>query len=317
MFEVAFEDVVGQKQIVKMLKFYHDSFVNAGEVPSLLFLGKAGQGKTFLASKFAKSIGREACIINCGELKSVDQLINTYFLQNKDKDVSFIFDEVHEINKKVETFLLSLLNPTNEPYFSITINNQELFMEKSQFNFMACTTESQCIFPALRSRFREIQLNDFSKDEIFIILKNNIQNNLRESISFEIEAVKHLCDFCLNSGRRAVLIAQDVARYINAYKDQIDVFNKNHADYIIKDILDLFPLGLTRNEVNILKHIAEFEEDGVSLTQLQAFSGLTMSAQRDFEKSLLANCLIDINGKRKITTKGLNYLKDAKSNFGF
>jgi Holliday junction resolvasome RuvABC ATP-dependent DNA helicase subunit len=82
----------------------------------------------------------------------------------------------------------------------------------------------------------------------------------------------------------------------------------------LKDALDILPMGLTRIELRILELLKDRPR---TLTNLGAVTGLSKpSLQNDHELFLLKADLMEIEvGGRRITAKGLEYLKKFGSKF--
>ena len=77
----------------------------------------------------------------------------------------------------------------------------------------------------------------------------------------------------------------------------------------IKQILGIKPQGLTNLEVQILDILKS--NGPSSLQMLSAVTGMSRSAiQLEAENNLLRSGFMEIDGKRKITGKGTNILKE-------
>jgi len=124
----------------------------------------------------------------------------------------------------------------------------------------------------------------------------------------DFDALINTASFCKSNARSASKMGKEIETYcfcqgVLTYKNK-DVLPLIH-------ILDLYPLGLNRNEVNVLRFISEEEES--SLKSLCSKSGLTSQSQQDIEKPLLKFGLIQIDGRRSITYKGKEYLKNIEN----
>lgn len=126
------EDFVGQTHLVGPGKFLKQ-LIDSGTIPSLLFWGPPGSGKTTLASILAHSISAHFVFFSAilSGVKEIRQIVDqARLLREKNTTPTILFvDEIHWFNKSqqdaflphVENGLLTLIGATTEnPSFEIT-----------------------------------------------------------------------------------------------------------------------------------------------------------------------------------------------------
>ena len=162
--------------------------------------------------------------------------------------------------------------------------------------FIFATTESDKIFPPLKDRLTTVDFEPYTQLELAQIVKlctpdilyiNNTLNDVASTVR--------------NNARSAVKRSKEISLYCGAKDTKI--FGKvQFAD--LCDQVGILPHGLTYTEKQILDVLNNC--GSATLTGLAAKIGLSKSAlQRDHELYLLNKNLMEIDGKRKITSRGL------------
>ena len=191
---VKLEDYVGQDHVVGRGK-YIDRILRARFLPSLLFYGPPGIGKTTLAEIVAKTSNREfvalsAVTSNVKELRSVLAEVEDR-LGGQGRETVLFLDEIHRFNKSQQDVLL--------PY-----------VEKGKIILMGATTENPYFYvnSALLSRLQVVQLNPLDDEAIKELLKRAIQDEARgfgkEKIQFEPGAFESIIAMAGGDGRSAL-----------------------------------------------------------------------------------------------------------------
>lgn len=304
-----FKGIVGQSKLKRQLSFYIDGYRHGIFVPNLLFIAQKGQGKTSVAKQFAQHLNeiqpnKRYLEINCASIGNFKSLHKNYLSQNLKigKHITFLFDEASEIPLNSAMGLLSVLNPTKTGINIFDYGEERIEVNFRHHTFLFATTEPQKIFHALKDRLKPLHFEDYTIDQLLIIL----QDLLKDTIIHE-DVLKDIKNYIKGVPREIVYISKEINRYLELYKYktfQIEDWNK------LKDILSLRKFGLTQTEYNILKIIYDREE--IRLTDLAACSGLTRTClQNDVESYLVKKDLISITKTGRILTeKGKKYIED-------
>lgn len=158
------DEIIGQDEIIGKNSFLKRAIEN-DTLPSMIFYGPSGTGKTSLAlviSKLTKSKFKRINAVSAGisDLrKIIEEAIQGKKSLFKEKTILFI-DEIHRFNKKQQDFLLP-------------------FVENGTITLIGATTENPSfeVNSALLSRSQVFVFKILSEKEIFQIL-NNAQKKL-------------------------------------------------------------------------------------------------------------------------------------------
>ncbi|MBL01787.1 MAG: hypothetical protein CL774_04770 [Chloroflexi bacterium] len=155
-------DVYGQKHLISEGKFLHEA-IKHNNVPSLIFVGPPGCGKTTLAKIICKDSNNymgEISAVSSGvkDIRNFAEEAKYKLGENGIQSTLFI-DEIHRFSKSQQDALL--------PY-----------IESGSFKIIGATTEnpSYSIINPLLSRIRLCYLEKLSDDEIKKLLKNALIN---------------------------------------------------------------------------------------------------------------------------------------------
>jgi Holliday junction resolvasome RuvABC ATP-dependent DNA helicase subunit len=88
------EALIGQPEVAKKLNFFVASDTPSTPIPTMLFSGSQGLGKTFTSHMVAKALDRKIVEVNCGGLTEREQLYNDILLNrvNGYEHVTLLFD---------------------------------------------------------------------------------------------------------------------------------------------------------------------------------------------------------------------------------
>ena len=177
--------LIGQDRVRKSLgDLVHASRSLAEPLPSLLFEGPPGLGKSSFARAMAEELGVRIQVVTGSNLKDAKEAMSLLAGLGRG-DILFI-DEIHAVDKKVlECFYPAL----EERVFQWTVHegprSRSLEVELEPFAFMGATTEEGMLPEPLRSRFAQVvRLERYSDPEIEEIA-NSIASALSTSISPE------------------------------------------------------------------------------------------------------------------------------------
>ena len=302
-----FQDLIGQDAVKKKLSFYLDAFNKTGVCPFLNLIGAKGLGKTEFAKAFAKNLynsrgdKRSFVELNCSTIKNNEQFFEQIFLPLiADNEITILFDECHALPQDLTMAFLTIFNTEKESKKRFEWNEMTFEFNFKKQTFIFATTESDKIFPPLKDRLTIIDFEPYEADELAEIVKlccPNIifSNDVLDAISLTIR----------NNARSAVMRAKEINLYCGAKNKSI--FDMTSFDDLC-DQIGILPLGISFTEKQILQALQSC--GSCTLTGLSAKLGLSKtSVQRDHELYLLNKNLIEIDGKRKITSHGLEVCK--------
>ena len=188
------DEVVGQQHIIGKDKLLYRA-IKADKLGSLIFYGPPGTGKTTLAKVIANTTSAEFQQINAtiAGKKDMEEVVN----KAKDnlgmfgkKTILFV-DEIHRFNKGQQDYLLP-------------------FVEDGTLILIGATTENPYfeVNGALISRSSVFELKPLSKDDIKVVLRRAVYDNIKgmESYRAEIdeEALEFLADIAGGDARNAL-----------------------------------------------------------------------------------------------------------------
>ena len=164
-----------------------------------------------------------------------------------------------------------------------------------QQTFVFATTETDKIFPPLKDRLTVVDFEPYTTEELAEIIKICLPD-----ISFTDDCIQEVAKTVRNNARSAVKRSKEISLYCGAKEKQF--FDLDDFKDLSQQI-GILPLGLTNTEKQVLVSLKDVGAS--SLTSLSAQLGLSKTAlQRDHEMYLLNKNLMEIDGKRKITSRG-------------
>lgn len=299
-----FEGIIGQDQAKRELSFWLDSYQKTGYMPHLGIFGEKGNGKSHIAKAIAKNLvdlktrlPKKAKVINSATVKSVGQLVEEVFLPNDGAPVTYFFDEAHSLPKVgVTPALLTILEPNKRRQTSFSYDGMVLDFDFTQVSFIFATTEPHLMFHALKDRMEKIELEHYSVEELGKILALN----LGDEVTVDPTILPDIASYIRQNGRAAYKMAEKI-KALGA-----KAFGKTEWQSL-KDHLGLVWKGLSRHEIMMLKVLAECGE----MSEQHLASRLGMPSQvlrRDVQVYPMRLGLVTIDGKRKISQEGRNYL---------
>jgi Holliday junction resolvasome RuvABC ATP-dependent DNA helicase subunit len=305
-----FPDLIGQKAVKKKLSFYLDAFEATKLSPFLCLVGAKGLGKTEFAKAYAKNLhnddgrGRTFLELNCSTIKNNEQFFEQIFMPRiHDNEVTILFDEAHGLPKDLTMAFLTIFNTEKNHKKTFEWEGMSFEFDFKRQTFIFATTESDKIFPPLKDRLTTIDFEPYSRKELAEIIKL-----CTPDITFSNEALKEISQSVRNNPRSAVMRSKEIMLYCAS--KNIKHFTKDSFDEL-SDAVGILPYGISFTERQILNILQE--QGSCTLTGLSAKIGLSTSAIRsDHEMFLLNKNLMEIDGKRKITTEGVKVYDLAK-----
>lgn len=302
-----FPDLIGQGAVKKKLSFYINAFNKTGVCPFLLLTGAKGLGKTQFSKAFAKNLNnkdgskRAFLEINCSTIRNNAQFFEQIFLPIIcNNEITILFDECHALPKDLTMAFLTIFNTETSTKKTFEWDEMSFEFDFKKQTFIFATTESDQIFPPLKDRLTNVDFEPYSESELGAILKLCVpQANITD------DCVREIATSVRNNARNAVMRAKEISLYCGA-KQNYFFSLKEFRD--LCDQVSILPLGLSYTEKQILEALNK--HGSLTLTGISAKLGLSKtSIQKDHELYLLNKNLIEIDGKRKITKKGINICK--------
>jgi len=187
----ALEEILGQDHLLGPGKILRQA-IESDHLPSMIFWGPPGSGKTTLAMVIASTtgaqyIGFSAVLSGVKEIKEVIQEANEEWKYRKRKTVLFV-DEIHRFNKAQQDAFL--------PH-----------VEKGVIVLIGATTENPSfeVISPLLSRTKVFTLNPLKEEEIEVILKRGLMDKERGLGKYptviEPEVIKGICQMANGDAR--------------------------------------------------------------------------------------------------------------------
>jgi len=303
-FNNTFDEIIGQKSAIGQLKFYAVTNSSIKPFPTVLLQGSHGLGKTYLSEKIANSLNRKFIVINAETIKSKDVFVEDILL-NKilgNELITILFDEAHMLPNDVVPLLLTLLSPNQEYKNILSYGKYEIEYDMKKINAIFATNEHYQIPIALRNRCLPVILTPYNNKEIIQIVKLYISKDISITCN-----ENELAYACRGRARNSLKMAGDIDRVCAMFNKK--VFSNEELSYL-KKTLDIYDLGLNKEEINMLKIINE--ESPISSYNLA-------TKMMEDEKTILQDYeirprelgLMTNNGKGRILTqKGIKYLEN-------
>lgn len=252
-----FDEVVGQKTIVKTLK----NAIKENKIAhAYLFCGPRGTGKTTMARLFAKALNCEDGLgsqcLKCESCEKIaagnhpdvieidaasnstvdsvrDLIDNVSYQPIMGRYKVYIIDEVHNMSNSAFNALLKTLE--EPPSFVI---------------FILATTEPQKIIPTILSRVQRYDFSKVSDEDLFLNMKRVLDS---EKISYEDEALREVASLADGGVRDSLSLLDQLVSYCD---------NKVK----LEDVNNLFGLTSKSEKLKLIDNIFKKKSDEVILS---------------------------------------------------
>lgn len=195
------------------------NYIETGDIPHLLFHGKAGTGKTTLSKLIVKSIECDYMIINASDENNVETV------RNKVKNFA-----ASQGFKKYKIIILDEFDYMSQNAQAILRNLMESFSQHCRF-ILTCNYIEKVIAP-IQSRCQIFQIVPPTKKDVAIQISEILKN---ENVSFEPKDLVPIIDAGYPDIRKVINTCQ-----LNSFKGklQVDSTNLIENDYKLK-VLDI------------------------------------------------------------------------------
>ena len=268
-----FEEVAGQKHIVKTLK---NALTTNKIAHAYLFCGPRGTGKTTMAKLFAKALNCQEGIGHiCNKCSDCVEITNGSHpdvieidaaSNNGVEQVRDLIDKINylPIEGKYKVYIIDEVHMMTTSAFNALLKTIE--EPPAHVIFILATTEPHNILPTILSR---CQRYDFTKVSDADIEERIVEILEKENITYDKDAV-----------RAIIALADGGVRDALSILDQVLAFSGNTLN--VEDVYSLFGLASKEDKIDFIKFIANgdvtralarinaFAEGGIDLKRLTA-----------------------------------------------
>lgn len=300
-----FEEIVGQKSAKATLQLYIDAYKETCRLPHLLLVSQRGGGKSFLVRKFREQLRRPdgskppILELNCATIKNAKTFFDFVYPTWINNNSVLFADEFHNFPTELQSIFLSVLEVKKDPIRIIEYNGVPYEFDFNKISFVSASTDSQKLLVPLLDRLRQINLEEYSENELFEIFELNLERRIQIGECAKPEIIKTF----RGNPRDAVVKAEDLKTFVAAKK--LNEIKKQ--DWIsFSQIMGIKPFGLSSSEIQVVKAIGRLGQ--ASLTDVSSITGFDRSLiQKSLEGILVRKGLLQIDGKRRLSADGTRF----------
>lgn len=267
-----FEDVVGQKVIIKTLS---NSILNNKITHAYLFTGPRGTGKTSVA----KILGK---IVNCEKLDGItpcNYCVNC--TQNNNKQNADIIeidaasnngvDEIRELRDKVnlvpsfgkyKVYIIDEVHMLTTAAFNALLKTLE--EPPKHIIFVLATTEPHKIPATILSRCQRFDFKKISINDIKFRINQICE---LENINIDEDAIELIAKLSDGGMRDSLSLLDQLTAYTNE-KITVNDVNDVYGTITIKEIYDLIVKILNKNINTVFDSISQYDNNGKNLVKI-------------------------------------------------
>jgi Holliday junction DNA helicase RuvB len=291
--------LIGMSKIVETLSIAIEaSFAEGKRFPDCLMTGPGGCGKTATCHVVANEMATKLHYAIGSQLN--DMAAMTSLLLNCSDGQILAIDEVHELDKHIQTLLFIVLDKRMLP---VKGNSTVQGIPLANFSMLLMTTDEYKVLGPLKDRMRMVlRFSLYTEDELAQVVKQRvnalkweIEDGLLDVIAARSKGTPRLALRILESMRRC-LVAEGASKLTHAHFERVCSLEGIH------------PLGVNNEELRLMQLLAEHGK----ARQNVIASNLALPARTvaEFEAFLIRAGLIlkDDQGRRQLTKKGHEYL---------
>jgi Holliday junction resolvasome RuvABC ATP-dependent DNA helicase subunit len=229
-----------------------------------------GQGKTFIAKRFAETIGIPFVFVQSPSLKSTWQLfqliskecekLGTPVVPHKSKNADYVlppvivfFDEAHQLNLDLQKG--ALLNPMepDDGYMQIVEPGGDvLTVDCKDICWIAASTDPADLFDAFRDRFlNNIEWESAGQEELKLIIKSGLEEKVKDKL-LEISPPLDVCALIGKYQRVPRLAIHGFGVQVVLHKQAIPSCSWEECCDVVASDLGIDKWGLTKKQVAVL-----------------------------------------------------------------
>ncbi len=313
-FDENFAQVIGQPNAKARLRnVFACCSTQKGYLQNMLITAPLGTGKTLFLKQLTKTakaiLGRKIIKVETGkDLGSVTDFFTEILIGQMENTPSIlIVDEAHEAKTAIFEKLRDCIQPSVSKETQEVRLGAETFTWNPMLNTVILSTNAvDKMLKSLVSRFgQRIDLQIYSDKQMLDILKIYFKNI---DLSFEGESMEMMAE-CLRGTARDAVHWIDSLKGIMSIKDKTLVTEEDVFELITER--ESLPLGVTRRELQTLLFLEEFGP--LQLQELAHRNQCAPNEQKSYEAYLFQKGFIQVEGKRTLTGKGVNYLKSLRA----
>ena len=291
----SFENYVGNENVVRTVKKQIDGAMLRGDpLRPLLLRGASGCGKTELARRVCRRIGRRLIKVSASVLKTADDV---YGLLNEASNGETIFiEESHAAGTKAIAVLLDIMSSG----FKTDDGTAR------EFFFIFATNVSAKLPDALKNRCLELRLNDYSVPELAQMVSATAKD---AEMTLEGGVAEYISERSHGIARYAIDYTKDVITE-NAGQGETVTLRQIQAFFANRGI---DRLGLKAEHRKYIRQLSLLGKASLSTMASALGENDTSEVEKATEPFLLKHGLVSITSNgRVLTEKGKAYLKSME-----
>lgn len=300
-----FNTIIGQEEVKKKLVFFVKSHSDVMPIPTFLFTGSQGLGKSFMANKIAVATGRDIVEVNCGTVSTSKDFVERILFEKVAGSTpkTIFLDEAHKLTPEISTFLLTMLNPNEENVNRVAYGNLMVEYDFVKINTILATTDAYKIFRPLLNRCVEVYFNLYENNDLYNILRKYLPDI---DLACNVDDIAYACR---GRARDAFILSQNIKRYCSMTKKI--VFEEGDWNEV-KIVFGIHDLGLNSQEIRLMSEVADSQP--VSSTNIAIKLGVSVqNVESELELRPRELGLIENTARGRILTdKGVAYLSGVK-----